>query len=122
MIPYRLAFNPNHDDMHNVTFYIIDAFFFIDILLNFVTTIPDKDNMVDISDKKTIAKIYLKSWFIIDFLSIVPFDDIFAVLYVNLGESNMLIRMTKIPKIYKIIRLLRLVKLIKVLKHKQTLT
>jgi potassium voltage-gated channel Eag-related subfamily H protein 6/hyperpolarization activated cyclic nucleotide-gated potassium channel 2 len=78
--------------------------------------------MVDITDKKLIAKMYLQTWFTVDFLAVVPFDDIFNSMYLNLGDSNMLIRMTKIPKIYKIIRLLRLVKLVKVLKHKDTLS
>jgi hypothetical protein len=53
--------------------YSIDFFFFIDIIVNFNSAYIDESYEV-IDDRKKIAKSYLVSWFLIDFLSIVPFE------------------------------------------------
>ena len=63
-----------------------------------------------------IAKSYLKSWFIIDFLAVVPR---FLRLY-DTEEENWtdILRFTKIARIGRLIRLLRILKLAKTLKQK----
>lgn len=43
-------------------------------MLNFFTTLYDEEKLVEIIDRKIIAKSYLSGWFLIDFLSIVPFE------------------------------------------------
>jgi len=53
--------------------YSIDIFFFIDIVVNFNSAYIDESYEV-IDDRKKIAHSYLVSWFLIDFLSIVPFE------------------------------------------------
>jgi len=53
--------------------YSIDIFFAIDILINFNSAIVNEKFEL-IESRKEIAKIYIGSWFIIDLLSIVPFD------------------------------------------------
>lgn len=72
MIPYRLVFISGDDDL---TWEIInnslDSFFIIDILLNFNTAFFNED-FVLIDDRKEICKNYIKGWFIIDLLAIVP--------------------------------------------------
>ena len=58
-----------------VTFYIIsDIIFFIDIILTFMTAVPDKDDHEHVYDYKYIAKEYLKGWFWIDLIAILPID------------------------------------------------
>jgi hypothetical protein len=77
-----------------------------------------------ITDQKLIAAEYLKSWFMIDFLSIFPFD---LLIMAFMGSSdggevvkaNMLIRISKVSKIYRVLRLIRLIKIIKVMKKKE---
>jgi len=51
----------------------IDVVFFLDIVLNFHTTYVSPTGEV-ISDPKLIRLNYLKSWFIIDLLSCLPYD------------------------------------------------
>ena len=51
----------------------IDVAFFIDVILNFHTTYVGVMEEV-ISDPKLIRWNYLKSWFVIDMLSCVPYD------------------------------------------------
>ena len=53
--------------------YSIDAFFLIDILINFNTAYYRDDFEIETS-RKAIAYNYLKGWFIVDVVSILPFD------------------------------------------------
>ena len=64
-----------------------------------------------ISDKKIIAKNYLRFWFWIDMISILPFDAVGSAF-----DAGVLLRFAKIGKLYKLIRLSRLAKLFKLLK------
>ena len=52
---------------------IVDVIFFIDIVLNFHTTFVGPGGEV-VSDPKIIRMNYLKSWFVIDLLSCLPYD------------------------------------------------
>ena len=57
---------------------MIDSIFFMDILIVFRTTfINEKGD--EITDNFEIAKNYLKSTFIIDFLATIPFDDLISL-------------------------------------------
>lgn len=53
--------------------YCIDGFFFIDIIVNFNSAFTNESYEI-VDDRKKIAKSYLTSWFLVDFLSIVPFE------------------------------------------------
>ena len=52
--------------------YIIDSLFLLDIFINFRTTFYSKKNDDYITDTKAIAYNYLSSWFLLDFLSVIP--------------------------------------------------
>lgn len=52
---------------------IVDVIFFLDILLNFHTTYVGQEGEV-VSDPHVIRCNYLKSWFVIDVLSCLPYD------------------------------------------------
>ena len=56
--------------------YIVDAFFVMDIFVNFNTAVVVNELEL-ITDRKKIAIHYIKSWFLIDLLSVIPFDIIF---------------------------------------------
>ena len=72
-MPYHIAFSIE-TKFWCVAYHVINGIFFIDIVLMFFTTIRVTDEALEIFDKKEIALTYMKGWFIIDFLSIVPFD------------------------------------------------
>ena len=83
---------------------ITDAFFFFDILVNFITpVIVDRDK---VSDLGGIAKTYLKSWFFVDFISFLPVDEIMS--RSNLPERwsvyARLLRGFKLVKLFKIFK------------------
>ena len=78
IVPVRVAFDsaePTPEE--TVLDMFFNAIFIIDIVLNFRTAV--KLEGVLIEDPVKIRNAYLKSWFLIDFLSTVPVDLIFVV-------------------------------------------
>jgi len=74
--PYDIAFsNENSPLVDNIIDWTIDCLFLLDILIIFNTAFYDDDIQL-IDDRKEIAFTYLRSWFFIDFLACIPFDDI----------------------------------------------
>ena len=75
--PYEVAFveEKRLSPMYFVNMCINLAFFF-DMILNFNLMYFDEKRLQMITDRKMIAKRYLKGFFIIDFISILPYDDI----------------------------------------------
>jgi hypothetical protein len=74
LAPYLLAFSEDIDVSNlNTLDIILNIFFLIDMILLFFTAYVNEE--LDIIDtKREIALEYLKGWFIIDFISILPFD------------------------------------------------
>ncbi len=88
----------------------MNILFFFDIPINLLSAYQDKDlNVID--DPKRIAKGYLTSWFIIDLISVVPFDMFLSSYPRNQGT----IGLSKISKMYRLIRLTRMARMFKVL-------
>ena len=88
----------------------IDFIFFVDLVMHFFIMVPRKNTEAMISDLHTIATMYLKSWFIVDLVSVIPYD-VFA-----LGGDDG----TDVPienlRVLRLLRLLRLLKLARVLR------
>jgi hypothetical protein len=59
-----------------IAYYSFDAIFAIDLVLNFFITIPPNETTAELEcdDWIKIINAYLKSWFPIDFMSIMPVD------------------------------------------------
>ena len=88
----------------------MNAIFAFDIVLNFFQAYLDQDFTL-IDDRKEIAFHYLTSWFVVDFISVIPFDA-----FIDKGNVNKLARFTRIGKVYKLVRLTKLARLIKIAK------
>jgi len=73
--PYRIAFIDKDNTTWIVLNYSIDLLFLVDIIFIFCTAYNDDDFTI-IDDRKQIARGYIYSWFSIDFLAIVPFDQL----------------------------------------------
>ena len=74
IVPYRLAFS-DHDPIGWMLFYIIsDTMFLVDIILTFMTSLYEPDTGVEIVELRFIARNYLKGWFWIDTVAILPLD------------------------------------------------
>ncbi|XP_059211878.1 potassium voltage-gated channel subfamily H member 5-like [Centropristis striata] len=141
MVPYNVSFKTKQNNLAWLVLdSVVDIIFLIDIVLNFHTTFVGPAGEV-VSDAKLIRMNYLKTWFIIDLLSCLPYDIINAFEHVNedvmtsaspashLRESSVLHRNTTraddsvLPGLsslfssLKVIRLLRLGRVARKLDH-----
>ncbi|MBN3282774.1 KCNH1 protein, partial [Polyodon spathula] len=136
MVPYNVSFKTKQN---NVTWLVVDSIvdviFLVDIVLNFHTTFVGPAGEV-ISDPKLIRMNYLKTWFVIDLLSCLPYDVINAFENVdevrnsyvhgftmNVGKYNVLCLsapsqgISSLFSSLKVVRLLRLGRVARKLDH-----
>ena len=59
--------------MDNLIDWIIDALFFIDVVIIFNSVFYNED-FEKIDNRKDIALNYIQGWFIVDFICCIPFD------------------------------------------------
>lgn len=107
--PYEVAFlKLRYDPLFYIN-RLWDAIFFVDLVLQFfiMQEVKHRYGYILIVDQRVIAKRYMKSWFIIDFVSAVPFD----IMGIWLASSDVA-RL----KLFRTIRLLRLLKLTKLIR------
>lgn len=85
--------------------------FVIDMILRFFTAYID-DSSLELKDSKMdIAKDYLKGWFFVDLVSVIPFD-----LIISYSNVNRVTRFSRIGRISKIVRMIKMVRLLKIAK------
>ncbi|XP_048840969.1 potassium voltage-gated channel subfamily H member 5-like [Brienomyrus brachyistius] len=85
MVPYNVSFKTKQNNIAwLVVDSVVDVIFLVDIVLNFHTTFVGPGGEV-ISDPKLIRMNYLKTWFVIDLLSCLPYDIINA--FENVDED-----------------------------------
>ncbi|CAL8393980.1 unnamed protein product [Gadus morhua 'NCC'] len=139
MVPYNVSFKHNKPSTNLgwlVADSVVDIIFLVDIVLNFHTTFVGPSGEV-ISDARSIRMNYLKTWFMIDLLSCLPYDIINAFEqgeepeYMNVNasatspsprnstrpEDSMLPGLSSLFSSLKVIRLLRLGRVARKLDH-----
>ncbi|XP_070781612.1 voltage-gated delayed rectifier potassium channel KCNH5 [Enoplosus armatus] len=110
MVPYNVSFKTKQNNLAWLVLdSVVDVIFLIDIVLNFHTTFVGPAGEV-ISDAKLIRMNYMKTWFVIDLLSCLPYDIINAFEHVDEGLSSLFSSL-------KVIRLLRLGRVARKLDH-----
>lgn len=87
----------------------IDFLFFVDMILIFNSAFYDDDFKV-VDKRKTIAVTYLKSWFFVDLLAMLPFDLILQREYQDIVRIVRLGRLSKLSKLCKLVRVFRVMK------------
>ena len=111
--PWKVAFVSDESLWSKALDYGMDIFFLIDIILNFRTGYYGLDGILVFSFGP-IATRYLKSWFMVDFLSTVPIDLI--VNYLIDTENASSLKSFKLARTFRLFRLLKLVRLLKLQK------
>ena len=102
----------------------IDLLFFIDILVIFFSAFYDDEQFRMVEDYSEIAINYLTGWFLIDTVSILPFD-----LILNSGANpvdgttqvNGLVRFMKIGRLYKLLKLTKLMRILNVVADRRSI-
>lgn len=82
IVPVNLAFSSPDDLEWSIFFYTIDGIFAVDLIVWFFTSYQN-DKKQEVLSHKLIAINYLKTWFFIDLISIIPFDSILSSLNLN---------------------------------------
>lgn len=94
----------------------MDSLFIVDIVINFLTALENENGEL-ITNRKTVAWIYFKGWFWIDFISCAPITLIFDVLSINTSNdaqgASRFVKLAKLPRIYRILRVLKMIKIFK---------
>uniref|UniRef100_A0A3Q1IS33 Cyclic nucleotide-binding domain-containing protein n=1 Tax=Anabas testudineus TaxID=64144 RepID=A0A3Q1IS33_ANATE len=118
IIPVGITFFKDETTTAWIIFNVVsDTFFLMDLVLNFRTGIVFEDNTEIILDPKKIKKKYLKSWFVVDFVSSIPVDYIFLIVEKGIDsevyKTARALRIVRFTKILSLLRLLRLSRLIR---------
>lgn len=101
-LPSQGAFAPGVD-------WFFDSIFAIDLIMCFRTAYYKEDVLVQMSGQ--IACHYLRTWFIIDFLSTVPFDKVLPLMFPSIDSGTA--RMVKMLRFFRLFRLFKLIRVFK---------
>ncbi|XP_071752768.2 potassium/sodium hyperpolarization-activated cyclic nucleotide-gated channel 3-like [Centroberyx gerrardi] len=118
IIPVGITFFKDEHTPPWIVFNVVsDTFFLMDLVLNFRTGIVKEDNTEIILDPQKIKIKYLKSWFVVDFISSIPVDYIFLIVETRIDsdfyKTARALRIVRFTKILSLLRLLRLSRLIR---------
>lgn len=105
VVPLRIGFalqDPPNMSFAYILDWIVDVMFGIDIIANFRTAYFDNHGVL-VTDLGRIRRNYMRGFFIIDFVSTVPFDRILPV-----GRGAKLIRVLRLVRLFKLLRLFRI--------------
>ena len=122
MLPVRLAFNKTASGSFEVMLdLVIDASVWVDMYMQMRMCSYDKKTKKLVHDPNKIKKDYLRSWFLVDFFSVVPADQILLVIGklmtehttggANLKIGLYLLELSVSVRLMRLLRLVRLVKL-----------
>lgn len=114
--PLRLAFSESDDLAWTVINYTVDSIFGLDIIFCFFSAYED-DNEELVHDRGKIAMAYIRTWFFIDLLSIVPVSE-----FLQTGDFTNLARISRLPKLYRLIRMVKLIRIAKIVKERNTIS
>ena len=100
--------------------------FYLDIFATFFKAYQREDFGME-HDLKTVAVNYLKGWFAIDLMAVIPFDVIMNDIQ-SIGSEgssaaatnqyNKLVRVTRIGKLYRLVKITKLLRVLKMFKGK----
>ncbi|CAH2327563.1 potassium sodium hyperpolarization-activated cyclic nucleotide-gated channel 3 [Pelobates cultripes] len=120
ILPVGITFFKDENTPPWIVFNVLsDTFFLADLVLNFRTGIVVEDNTEIILDPHTIKMKYLKTWFLVDFVSSIPVDYIFLIVDLEtrvdseVYKTARALRIVRFTKILSLLRLLRLSRLIR---------
>ncbi|KAK3239234.1 hypothetical protein CYMTET_50834 [Cymbomonas tetramitiformis] len=105
MIPYSIAFEPDRPPAIEILEAFIDAFFIMDIFLNFATAFYDSSGLL-VANNRLIVQNYLKLWFYIDFAASIPIESFIALLgksFANASNLSLLkaTRLLRFGRVFK---------------------
>ncbi|CAH8564906.1 unnamed protein product [Schistosoma rodhaini] len=120
ILPVAISFFNDDLSIHWIIFNSIsDVVFIADIAVKFRTGIVTNDYADEIIlNPKEIARHYVKSWFILDFISSIPMDYLYLIFnkkdhYNQFFSAGRTLRILRLAKLLSMLRLLRLTRLVR---------
>ena len=95
--PIRVAFIDIDNVTWNVIDLIFDLIFLADIVISFMSAYYNRMEVL-IHSRQTIALHYLKTWFIVDFVAVLPLD------YITHSTLHHLGQLLRLPRVFKLIK------------------
>jgi hypothetical protein len=102
--PYEVAFIQGDFNALFAVNRFVDLLFLTDMVLQFFLMYKDGDSKL-VRSKRRIARKYLRSWFTLDFLTILPYDSVKYM--VEGGDDLIFLRLIRLARLLKLLRLLR---------------
>ncbi|VDP98360.1 unnamed protein product [Trichobilharzia regenti] len=120
ILPVAISFFNDDLSIHWIIFNSIsDVVFIADIAVKFRTGVVTNDYADEIIlNPKEIARHYVKSWFVLDFISSIPMDYIYLIFnkkdhYNQFFSAGRTLRILRLAKLLSMLRLLRLTRLVR---------
>ena len=112
-IPYSLGFISAlcDDTWHGKLNLSVDCIFLCDCIINFVTAYFDEETGIYEVHLTSIARHYMRGWFLFDLGSSLPFDQIVCANLQHGDEHSMAIRLLRIFRVVKVLRIVRMLRL-----------
>lgn len=105
LMPFTMAFlESGRFDFWSILDLVVDFIYFMDLIINFLTPYHDSNGII-ITSRSKIFWNYIRSWFIIDLLSCIPFD---LLGFLDTKNPNKFIRFLRLPRLYKLFRISKL--------------
>jgi hypothetical protein len=106
--PFEVAFlEPAFNALFGIN-RVVDVTFIVDMFITFMTPFVDPVLGIWVLSHLLIARNYLRFWFWIDFVSIIPFDLIALLIQDNNIKGIRLVRLLRLLKLFRIFRLSRI--------------
>lgn len=86
-MPFKTCFIEDSSVLSDVVDALVDFLFTVDIAVNFLSIIEKNDGHL-IYQPKQIARIYIRSWFIFDLISVLPISVFEGVFQSASGSEN----------------------------------
>ena len=92
---YYVAFTTPSQVWHKALDWIVETFFYVDIVLNFFQEYRDSETYTTVRSLKKIAIRYVfKGWFVVDFVTVFPF----TLILTSNGLVTKLFRLFRLPR------------------------
>eukprot|EP00927_Polykrikos_kofoidii_P082431 TRINITY_DN819_c0_g1_i8.p1 TRINITY_DN819_c0_g1~~TRINITY_DN819_c0_g1_i8.p1 ORF type:complete len:1013 (-),score=141.79 TRINITY_DN819_c0_g1_i8:65-2857(-) len=112
--PYEIAFIEQADSTLTGFNRVVDLIFIKDLCMQFVLKVKKttRQGSIWIKDRRMIAHLYMRTWFIIDLLSVIPYDDLSAYLMKS-GVGGSVMEQLSIVRLLRVCRLCKLGRILK---------
>lgn len=101
--PIRITFIDEVDTAWFVVDLVIDVLFFLDIMITFNSTYYNAHGEL-VTDRRTIGTNYLKTYFVLDVLAILPFS---LIVEDRSSKYQDYFKLTRLPRLYRLIKIIR---------------